>query len=71
VDSERGATGPPFASAVQFGRQAYESIGLLRRAHAIQEQEIECEEDALIRATFIHRRLEAAEDWHAIAIERA
>ena len=43
----------------------------LGRAHAIQEQEIEGEEDKLIRAAFIHRRLEAAEHRDAIAIERA
>jgi hypothetical protein len=43
----------------------------LGRAHAIQEQEIECEEDKLIRVAFVHRSLEPAEHWHAIGIQRA
>ena len=43
----------------------------LGRALAIQEQKIEGEEDELIRAAFVHRRLEAAEHRHAVAVERA
>ena len=43
----------------------------LGRALAVQEQEIEGEEDELIGAAFIHRRLEPAEDRHAVGIERA
>ena len=34
-------------------------------------EEIEGEEDKLIRAAFIHRSLEAAEDRHAVPIESA
>jgi hypothetical protein len=36
---------------------------------AVQEQKIE--EDKLIGTAFIHRRLEPAEDRHAVRIERA
>ena len=39
----------------------------LGRALAIQEQKIEGEEDELIRAAFIHRRLEPAEHRHAVS----
>ena len=43
----------------------------LPRAHTIQEQQIEGEENKLIRAAFIHGGLEATENRDAIAIERA
>jgi hypothetical protein len=43
----------------------------LGRAHAIQEQEIEGEEDKLVRSAFIHRDLKAAGDRHALGIESA
>jgi hypothetical protein len=40
-------------------------------ARAIQEQEIEGEEDKLVRATFVHCRLEPAEHRHPVRIEGA
>jgi hypothetical protein len=43
----------------------------LGRARAIQEQEIEGEEDKLISAAFIRRRLEPAEHGHTVGIESA
>src|ERR671912_179354 len=42
-----------------------------RRAFAVQEQQVEGEEDELISTAFVHSRLQAAEDRHAIGIERA
>jgi hypothetical protein len=43
----------------------------LGRALAVQEKQIEREEDKLIRAAFVHCRLEPAEHWYAVTIERA
>ena len=43
----------------------------LGRALAIQEQKIEGEEHELICPAFIHRRLQPAEDRHAVGVERA
>ena len=37
---------------------------------AVQEQQIEGEEDELVSAALVHSRLQAAEDRHAIGIER-
>jgi hypothetical protein len=43
----------------------------LSGAVAINVLKIEGEEDELIRAPFVHRRLEPAEHRHAIALESA
>ena len=40
-------------------------------AHAIQEQQIEGEENKLIRSAFVHGRLEPAEHGHPLRIEGA
>jgi hypothetical protein len=80
VCAERGTvTGNVFAVAqaadLLFEQALQPVLALDERqlgsAQAIQKQEIEGEEDRLIRAAFIHCRLEAAEDRNAIAIERA
>ena len=42
-----------------------------RRALAVQEQQIEGEEDELVSAALVHSRLQAAEHRHTIGIERA
>jgi hypothetical protein len=43
----------------------------LRRAFTVQVQKIESKEHELIGTAFIHRRLEPAEHWNTVSIQRA
>ena len=75
----RATAGNVFAVAQSRNRlpeQALQALLALdqrqgRGAFAIQVQQVEGEEDQLVRAAFVHRRLEPAERRRAVGIKRA